>query len=74
MKPLHLPSVVCAATRGAAAAGSLATPEKSRGRLPSKPQKARRAHQAIVADYRAAYPSAMATIERDLDALLAQLG
>ena len=29
--------------------------------------------QAIVADYRTAYPSAMAVIERDLDALVAHL-
>jgi transposase-like protein len=34
---------------------------------------ARRGLQAIVADYRAAYPSAMAVIERDLDALVAHL-
>jgi transposase-like protein len=34
---------------------------------------ARRGLEAIVADYRAAYPSAMAVIERDLDALVAHL-
>jgi putative transposase len=34
---------------------------------------ARRGLQAIVADYRAAYPSAMAVIERDLDTLVAHL-
>jgi putative transposase len=32
---------------------------------------ARRELQAIIADYRTAYPSAMAVIERDLDALVA---
>jgi putative transposase len=34
---------------------------------------ARRELQAIIADYRTAYPSAMAVIERDLDALVAHL-
>ena len=34
---------------------------------------ARRGLQAIIADYRSAYPSAMAVIERDLDALVAHL-
>ena len=34
---------------------------------------ARRELEAIVADYRSAYPSAMAVIERDLDALVAHL-
>ena len=34
---------------------------------------ARRGLEAIVADYRSAYPSAMAVIERDLDALVAHL-
>jgi putative transposase len=34
---------------------------------------AHRGLQAIVADYRQAYPSAMAVIERDLDALVAHL-
>jgi putative transposase len=34
---------------------------------------ARRGLQAIIADYRQAYPSAMAVIERDLDALVAHL-
>ena len=34
---------------------------------------ARRGLQAIIADYRTAYPSAMAVIERDLDALVAHL-
>jgi putative transposase len=34
---------------------------------------ARRGLEAIVADYRTAYPSAMAVIERDLDALVAHL-
>jgi transposase-like protein len=37
------------------------------------PADARRGLEAIVADYRAAYPSAMAVIERDLDALVAHL-
>jgi len=37
------------------------------------PAEARRDLEAIVADYRAAYPSAMAVIERDLDALVAHL-
>jgi putative transposase len=39
----------------------------------SSPAEARRGLQAIIADYRAAYPSAMAVIERDLDALIAHL-
>jgi transposase-like protein len=34
---------------------------------------ARRGLQAIIADYRTAYPSAMAVIERDLDTLVAHL-
>jgi putative transposase len=34
---------------------------------------ARRGLEAIIADYRSAYPSAMAVIERDLDALVAHL-
>jgi putative transposase len=34
---------------------------------------ARRGLEAIIVDYRAAYPSAMAVIERDLDALVAHL-
>jgi putative transposase len=34
---------------------------------------ARRGLEAIVADYRSAYPSAIAVIERDLDALVAHL-
>ena len=34
---------------------------------------ARRGLQAIIADYRSAYPSAMTVIERDLDALVAHL-
>jgi putative transposase len=37
------------------------------------PADARRGLQAIIADYRTAYPSAMAVIERDLDALVAHL-
>jgi putative transposase len=37
------------------------------------PAEARRGLQAIIADYRSAYPSAMAVIERDLDALVAHL-
>ena len=39
----------------------------------SSPAEARRGLEAIVADYRAAYPSAMAVIERDMDALVAHL-
>jgi transposase-like protein len=39
----------------------------------SSPAEARRRLEAIVADYRQAYPSAMAVIERDLDALVAHL-
>jgi transposase-like protein len=39
----------------------------------SSPAEARRAPEAIIADYRAAYPSAMAVIERDLDALIVHL-
>jgi len=37
------------------------------------PADARRGLEAIIADYRAAYPSAMAVIERDLDALVCHL-
>ena len=37
------------------------------------PAEARRGLEAIIVDYRAAYPSAMAGIERDLDALAAHL-
>ena len=37
------------------------------------PAEGRRGLEAIIADYRAAYPSAMAVIERDLDALIAHL-
>jgi putative transposase len=37
------------------------------------PADARRGLEAIIADYRAAYPSAMTVIERDLDALVAHL-
>ena len=37
------------------------------------PAEARRGLEAIIADYRQAYPSAMAVIERDLDALAAHL-
>jgi putative transposase len=39
----------------------------------ASPAEGRRGLEAIVADYRAAYPSAMAVIERDLDALVAHL-
>jgi putative transposase len=39
----------------------------------ASPAEARRGLEAMVADYRAAYPSAMAVIERDLDALVAHL-
>jgi putative transposase len=39
----------------------------------SSAAEARRGLEAIAADYRAAYPSAMAVIERDLDALVAHL-
>ncbi len=39
----------------------------------ASPADARRGLEAIIADYRAAYPSAMAVIERDLDALVAHL-
>jgi putative transposase len=39
----------------------------------SSPAEARRELQAIIADYRQAYPSAMAVIERDLDALVIHL-
>jgi hypothetical protein len=35
------------------------------------PAEARRGLEALAADYRGAYPSAMAVIERDLDALVA---
>jgi putative transposase len=37
------------------------------------PAQARRGLETIIADYRSAYPSAMAVIERDLDALVAHL-
>ena len=39
----------------------------------ASPAEARRGLEAIIADYRTAYPSAMAVIERDLDALVAHL-
>ena len=39
----------------------------------ASPAEARRGLEAIVADYRTAYPSAMAAIERDVDALVAHL-
>jgi putative transposase len=39
----------------------------------TSPADARRGLEAIVADYRTAYPSAMAVIERDLDSLVAHL-
>jgi transposase-like protein len=39
----------------------------------SSPAEARRGLEAIIADYRSAYPSAMAVIERDLDALVMHL-
>ena len=39
----------------------------------ASPAEARRALEAIIADYRQSYPSAMAVIERDLDALVAHL-
>ena len=39
----------------------------------SSPAEARRELEAIIADYRTAYPSAMAVIERDLNALVAHL-
>jgi putative transposase len=39
----------------------------------ASPVEGRRGLEAIVADYRAAYPSAMAVIQRDLDALVAHL-
>jgi putative transposase len=39
----------------------------------ASPAEARRELEAISADYRASYPSAMAVIERDLDALIAHL-
>jgi putative transposase len=39
----------------------------------ASPAEARRELQAIVDDYRSAYPSAMAVIERDLDALVVHL-
>jgi putative transposase len=39
----------------------------------ASPAEARRGLDAIIADYRSAYPSAMAVIERDLDALVAHL-
>lgn len=39
----------------------------------SSPAEARHGLEAIVADYRSAYPSAIAVIERDIDALVAHL-
>lgn len=39
----------------------------------SSPAEARHGLQAIVADYRSAYPSEIAVIERDIDALVAHL-
>jgi transposase-like protein len=39
----------------------------------ASPAEARRGLDAIVGDYRSAYPSAMAVIERDLDPLVAHL-
>ena len=39
----------------------------------SSPGEARRGLEQIIADYRTSYPSAMAVIERDLDALVAHL-
>jgi putative transposase len=39
----------------------------------ASPAEARRGLEAIVADYRSAYPSAMAVIQRDLDALVVHL-
>jgi transposase-like protein len=39
----------------------------------SSPAEARRGLESIIADYRNAYPSAMAVIERDLDALVVHL-
>ena len=39
----------------------------------SSPAEARRGLEAMIADYRASYPSAMAVIERDLDALVSHL-
>ncbi len=39
----------------------------------ASPAEARRGLEAIVCDYRTAYPSAMAVIERDLDALVSHL-
>ena len=39
----------------------------------TSPAEARRELEAIIADYRTAYPSAMAVIERDLDALVTHL-
>jgi putative transposase len=39
----------------------------------ASPAEARRGLEAVIADYRTAYPSAMAVIERDLDALVAHL-
>lgn len=39
----------------------------------ASPAEARRGLEAIIADYRAAYPSAMAVIERDLDQLVIHL-
>jgi putative transposase len=39
----------------------------------ASPAEARRGLEAIVADYRSAYPSAMAVVERDLDALAVHL-
>ncbi len=39
----------------------------------ASPAEARAGLEAIVADYRSAYPSAMAVVERDLDALVVHL-
>ena len=39
----------------------------------ASPAEARRGLEAIIADYRSAYPSAMVVIERDLDALITHL-
>ena len=39
----------------------------------ASPAEARRGLEAIIADYRSAYPAAMAVIERDLEALVAHL-
>ena len=40
---------------------------------PSSPAEARRGLEAIIADYRTSYPSAMDVIERDLDTLVTHL-